>query len=113
MAKGRKTGGRQKGTLNKQTRELHDISARLEVDPFEILLLFAKADHKALGYRRKQDITPSLRAQCASDACQYMHPKRKAIEVRAKGSMVTVNVTLPSNGRESKDKPKTPAGSSD
>lgn len=92
MANGRKTGGRAKGTPNKKTQDLKAISERLKCDPFEVLLLFAKGDHKALGYKRKQDISPSLRATCASDACQYLHPKRKSVDVNVQErGPVTIN----------------------
>jgi hypothetical protein len=65
----------------------------LGVDPFEILLLFAKGDWKGLGYKSetvvkyshgnpyKTDvITADHRLKAASEASQYLHPKRKAIE---------------------------------
>lgn len=91
-----KVGGRAKGTLNKKTVILEDKCLELEVDPFEILLLFAKGDWKKLGYDdrfRVKGVTESgenlyedvisaeLRAQCAKEACQYLLPKRKAIEI--------------------------------
>ncbi len=67
------------------------------IDPFEVVLLYAKGDWKSLGYEaecyfaEKPDgavkmgyvISPELRAKCAQDACQYLHPKRKAIEIKA------------------------------
>ena len=89
-----KTGGRKKGRPNKRTEELKEISDRLGVDPFEVLLLFASGDWKALGYDKakfvsgineygqwyKWTIDPSLRSRAAAEACQYLNPKRKAIE---------------------------------
>lgn len=89
--KGRvKTGGRKKGTPNKQAEELRDIADRLGVNPFEVLLLFAKGDWKALGYKKRKyapdpEIHPSIRARAAAEANQYLHPKRKAIEHSAPG----------------------------
>ena len=86
---GKRFGGRQKGTPNKKTKELNSIAERLDVDPFEILLLFAKGDWKALGYSKEFELTgfgrkytlePSVRAKCAAEACNYLFPKRKAIE---------------------------------
>jgi hypothetical protein len=89
-----KVGGRAKGVPNRTTQILQDKAAELEVDPFEILLRFAKGDWKGLKYSsptetrytpsgesyEKWVIEPELRAKCAADACQYLHPKRKAIE---------------------------------
>lgn len=104
---GNKTGGRSKGVKNKTTQELHEIAERLGVNPFEILLLFAAGDSEALGcnvgnkfsqefaefldedqLKTVRDleekilspITPELRQKAAKDACEYLFPKRKAIE---------------------------------
>lgn len=87
--------GRKKGTPNKEVVPLLEKCAELNCDPFEILLLFAKGDWRALGYpspERVKTVTESgfeitediisadLRASSAKEACQYIHPKRKAIE---------------------------------
>lgn len=99
-------GGRKKGTPNKNTQSLIDKANELGVDPYEVLLLFAGDKYKELGYKKKQNgespIPPSLRASCASDACQYIHPKRKSIDLKNEdGSLKPqVVITLPSNGRE-------------
>lgn len=74
-----KTGGRKKGCPNKKTQELRECAERLGVNPFEVLLLFAEGNWKALGYNRSV-IAPPVRARAAAEACQYLHPKRKAIE---------------------------------
>lgn len=89
-----KAGGRTKGTPNKSTREIQELAEKLECNPFEILLHFAKGDFEALGYEEHQTkaiagggmteeltISPELRAQSAERACQYLYPKRKAIEM--------------------------------
>lgn len=87
--------GRKKGTPNKDVEPLEEMATRLSVDPFKILLLIAKADWKALGYSGPTEtkytargeayeadiITIADRRAAASDACQYMYPKRKAIEI--------------------------------
>lgn len=93
MAKGKKTGGRVKGTLNRDTLTVREKAETLGIDPYEILLLFAKGDWKALGYTEEfievqsKDCTnyqyvidPAVRARCAAEAVQYIEPKRKAIE---------------------------------
>ncbi len=91
-------GGRKKGTPNKKGQALADKAASMGIDPFEVVLLYAKGDWKSLGYdssvyvKESADgstttlgyvISPELRAKCAQDACQYLHPKRKAIEIKA------------------------------
>jgi len=99
---GNKTGGRQKGTVNKKTEELMDISKRLKVNPFEILLLFAKGDWKALGYKaetvtkyygetsnEEYVISPELRSQSAGKAVEYLYPKRKATEMTLNADPIT------------------------
>ena len=89
-----KTGGRKKATPNKKTLELRACAERLGVDPFEVLLLFASGDWKALGYDKSKYLTgsseygafyrwtiePAVRSKAAAEACQYLNPKRKAIE---------------------------------
>ena len=89
--------GRKKGTANKKTQLLIDKAKELDCDPFEILLRFAKGDWSGLGYEDKEKIvaysvngepiydmviTPEMRLKAAGDACQYLHPKRKAIEMQ-------------------------------
>lgn len=92
--KGRKTGGRVKGTPNKKTQDLLEKAEELGVDPFEILLMVAKGDWEGLGFEsaklvyftaagieaEKDRITLSDRLSAASEACTYLHPKRKAVE---------------------------------
>jgi len=83
---------------------LLDKAKELGVDPFEILLRFAKDDWQGLGYTKAEQtihtaggghyvertISPDLRAKCASDACQFMLPKLKAIEVEDKSEFKPV-----------------------
>lgn len=79
---GRRDGvsGRRKGSPNKKTLALMEKAQALGIDPFEILLLFAKGDCVALGYP-PGSIDPVSRLKAASDACQYLYPKRKAIQL--------------------------------
>lgn len=90
----KKWGGRKKGDPNKKTEVLQDKAKELGIDPFEILLHFANGDWEALGYKESfeykytpsgarymVDVIPAeLRCKAAADACQYLHPKRKAID---------------------------------
>ena len=89
-----KAGGRQKGTRNHDHRTVAERAAALGVDPFEIMLLFAKGDWKGLGYKKEsttrwtgngieyeeERIPPALRAKMAADVAQYIKPKLKAVE---------------------------------
>lgn len=86
--------GRKKGTPNKVTQNLMELADKLEVNPIEVLLLFAKGDHESLGYEKthvvgfdkmgqpitEDTIPPKLRCDAAKEACGYLFPKRKAIE---------------------------------
>lgn len=91
---GPKTGGRQKGTPNKESTTAASIAARLGVDPMEILLYFAIGDYKALGYENElyhketasgevkmgYVITPETRMNAAKEAAKYIYPQLKALE---------------------------------
>lgn len=94
--------GRKKGTPNKRTIEAQATAERLGVDPFELLLLFAKGDWKKLGYKSETTtkyfgeysieepvISPELRQSSAGKAAEYLYPKRKAIEQTINDSTVT------------------------
>jgi hypothetical protein len=93
VQKGKRLGGRQKGTPNKDTLRLREIAQKHKCDPFEVLIMFANGDHKALGYEKERvktitefgtvyelTISPELRAKCAEKACEYLEAKRKALE---------------------------------
>lgn len=93
MTKKVKKIGRPPGSANKRTSDLLDIAERLECNPFEVLIHFAKGDFEALGYDQHQmkttkdggtvlelTISPELRQKSAKDACEYLFPKRKAVE---------------------------------
>lgn len=72
MAYGKKTGGRQKGTPNKDTKALQDrIAERYPGwDPVEAMAEIAQDD--------KNDVM--IRLAALKEIAQYIHPKRKAIE---------------------------------
>lgn len=99
-SKSNNPNGRPKGSLNARTSDLLDISERLKCNPFEVLIHFAKGDFKALGYDHHQikvtkdgttvselTISPELRQRSAKDACEYLFPKRKAVEHTFDSSM--------------------------
>lgn len=115
---GDKTGGRTKGTPNKTTQELMDIADKLECNPFEVLIHFAKGDFEALGYPKEKvvaisengeeirapSISPELRQKSAKDACEFLFPKRKAIEHTGKdGEKLSIEQFLKLEDMESID----------
>jgi hypothetical protein len=88
--------GRRKGTPNRNVLPLIEKAQKLGIDPFEILLLFANGDAESLGYPackipnssdrglgEANCISIDQRLKAASEACQYLYPKRKAIESTA------------------------------
>lgn len=94
---------RPRGIPNYKTLPLLELAEKLKVNPFEILLNFAKGDWEALGYdnsvyvKESSDgktttlgytITPEVRAKAAIEACKYLFPQKKAIQI---DSNVTLN----------------------
>lgn len=72
MALGRKTGGRKAGTPNKRTVALAERLEALNCDPVGELVSLAM----------DSATEPALKARCFLDLLAYLHPKRKAVEVR-------------------------------
>lgn len=66
-----KTGGRQLGTPNRKTHELAEKLQALGCDPIEGLARLAMEEKTA----------PELRVRCYAELAQYVHPKRKAVEL--------------------------------
>jgi hypothetical protein len=104
-----KFGGRAKGTPNKTSLPLKELAEKLNCNPFEILLRFAMGDAKGLGYAidtvgqttpkgeiiEKPLISPEMRIKAASEAAQYLYPKRKAIEHSGEITSVQVEKLKP------------------
>lgn len=104
-----KYGGRAKGTPNRTALPLQQLAEKLGCNPFEILCRFAIGDAKGLGYssdiilkhNQKGDtveqplIAPELRVKAASEAAQYLYPKRKAIEHSGEITSVQVEKLKP------------------
>lgn len=106
---GPKTGGRGKGTPNKDSVPAEQKARELGIDPFEVLLRFADGDWKALGYEsdkvtagitangtrwEKYTIDPAVRQKAAAEACSYIFPKRKAIDHTASGAAALAAMSL-------------------
>ena len=71
MARGFKTGGRQRGTPNRRTVEIQRKLDEIGFDPLEGMCLIAMdVSH-----------TPELRFAAMKELAQYCYPKRKAVEI--------------------------------
>lgn len=87
---------RPKGSVNKRSDDAKQLSEDLGIDPLEILLYFAKGDWASLGYDgpykvyttdegievKVERISSQDRQKAAADACPYIYPRRKAVEVK-------------------------------
>ncbi len=72
MARGRKTGGRQKGTPNKDKKELLDQLAERFPDYHPVLAMAEIANDEKAG--------AEMRFQAHKEVAQYVTPKLKSIE---------------------------------
>ena len=92
---------RTKGALGKNVWPLRDKALELGVDPFEVLLLFAKGDWEKLGYRSatKQmmvgdsvvtvdTIETSLRLKAAAESCKYLYPQLRSTDLTTGGESI-------------------------
>lgn len=91
----KKRAGRKVGSCNKDKVQLRERALALDIDPFETLLYFSAGDWKSLGYKseyettytssgtpiHKLTISTECRKSAAAEACQYMYPKLRAMEV--------------------------------
>ena len=66
-----KTGGRVSGTPNRKTHELAEKLEKLGCDPIGGLAQLAMNTETA----------PELRVRCYAELAQYVHPKRKAMDL--------------------------------
>lgn len=122
---GRKPGsGRKKGSRNKRGLELVEMAQELGVEPFEIMLLFAKGDWKALGYKQETYVTsdgpkgtsyknyiePETRLDAAAHCSKYLYPQLKSVEVKdvsePKGPIVVKVQWDDESGNNSEDEAK-------
>ena len=71
MAKGKKTGGRKKGTPNKKTIATQELLEKLGCNPIEELWKLAQGagDDKELAFK------------CYKELASYVAPKLKAVEL--------------------------------
>lgn len=74
MAKGIKTGGREKGTPNRDTKEIAELLKEKYPDYHPIIALAEIANNK------KNDL--SLRLQANKEVAKYICPQLKSIDVK-------------------------------
>jgi len=72
-----KTGGRVRGTPNKQTDAIARKLAKLGCDPIEGLARIAL----------DPETKPELRVRCFTELAQYVYPKRKAVDPHSDGEL--------------------------
>lgn len=103
MAKGVKTGGRQKGTPNKRTT-VQEIAESFDLDPFEVLMMVAAGDWQGLGYDSKTRISftaagiefeedtikLSDRVTAAKEASKYLYSQKKAVELSGESNAIKI-----------------------
>jgi len=68
-----KTGGRVAGTPNKSTQALMERLESLDCDPIKGIAEIA----------RDPATDPQLKVRCYAELAQYIHPKRKAVDISA------------------------------
>ena len=73
MAKGFKTGGRIKGTPNRDKQALRERLSSLYPDYDPILAMVEMANDNTLE--------PSMRLDCHKTIANYIHPKMRSLEV--------------------------------
>lgn len=86
--------GRKKGSKNKRTKELLMRAQEFGIDPFDCLMHIVNGDWKALGYDSPTKVVETEngvfhtdiielkdRLIAAKEACSYLYPKKRAVEV--------------------------------
>ena len=84
MAKGQKTGGREKGTPNKERKELFELLSDKYPDYHPVVSM------EDIANDLKQDKT--LRFQANKEVAKYICPQLKAVEVASDNREVTIRV---------------------
>lgn len=85
--------GRKKGVVNKKTKDLMAMLESHGFDAAEALVYCYKEAQQIFEFRKKRsNLAGALSAldrmeTCASDLCQYVYPKKKAVEHSGKMAM--------------------------
>ncbi len=86
-SKGKRLGGRSKGTPNKRTQDVIERLKELDCDPIEGMAIIAK--------RAIEGDDLALAGQMYKELAQYVAPKRKAVEVTGKdGESLLEGITV-------------------
>ena len=86
MAKGFKTGGRAKGTPNRDKQALRERLSSLYPDYDPILAMVEMANDEALE--------PSMRLDCHKTIANYIHPKMRSIEHIIEDEPQPISITI-------------------
>ena len=86
MAKGFKTGGRTKGTPNRDKQALRERLSSLYPDYDPILAMVEMANDEALE--------PSMRLDCHKTIANYIHPKMRSIEHIIEDEPQPISITI-------------------
>lgn len=102
MAKGRKTGGRQKGVANTKTREIAEKAIAKGITPLEVMLALMRkawtAAGEALTDAEKERLEDKA-AGHAKDAAPYLHPKLQPVDGRGSTDM-NINIIIQKLGEK-------------
>lgn len=104
---GNKTGGREKGSINKKTQQAIDICNKHNFDALEFLVLVAKGDATKLGYTsntaikmgkggvvvEEDVITMNHRIDAARQVCNKTYPDIKSVEVKGDSDSDPIQIT--------------------
>ena len=96
MAKGYKTGGRTKGTPNRDKQALRERLSSLYPDYDPILAMVEMANDEALE--------PSMRLDCHKTIANYIHPKMRSIEhiIEDEPQPISITIVKPESTSESR-----------
>ena len=86
MAKGFKTGGRTKGTPNRDKQALRERLSSLYPDYDPILAMVEMANDEALE--------PSMKLDCHKKIANYIHPKMRSMEHIIENKPEPINITI-------------------
>ena len=86
MAKGFKTGGRTKGTPNRDKQALRERLSSLYPDYDPILAMVEMANDEALE--------PSMRLDCHKTIANYIHPKIRSIKHIIEDELQPISITI-------------------
>lgn len=104
--KGKKTGGRVKGSINKRNLQVEEIAAQFNIDPFEVLMMVAAGDWEGLGYDaatrtsfaasgiefEEPVIKLSDRVQAAKEASKYLYSQKQSVALSTGDQGIKIEV---------------------